>query len=200
MIANSIVFIILTTLLSLNQSFGFKFNLNKPINSKQMFRTNERNIKSKHFGNIPTIIDSNNILNNVHQIESTTHTPIITSFKPISTIPIITMLLPLQAQATDISTIIIARPIIDIFVNVMCVLFLFRTIISWYPKTDLNKFPYNIIAWPTEALAQPVRAIIPPAFGVDISSIVWIMFLSFTREILTGQQGLLTLLEKSASL
>ena len=61
----------------------------------------------------------------------------------------------------------------------------------------MKKFPFNVIVWPTEALAQPVRDLIPPAFGVDISSIVWIMILSFFREIVTGQQGILTLLEKS---
>jgi YggT family protein len=90
----------------------------------------------------------------------------------------------------------IARPILDNFVNIMSFLFICRTVLSWYPKTDLKAFPYNVIAWPTEALAQPVRELIPPAFGVDISSIVWIMILSFVREVLTGQQGVLTLIER----
>jgi YggT family protein len=90
-----------------------------------------------------------------------------------------------------------ARPVLDIFISTLSFLFICRTVLSWYPKTDLNKFPYNIISWPTEPLLQPARQIIPPAFGVDVTSLVWIMILSFFREILTGQQGILTLLEKS---
>jgi YggT family protein len=42
----------------------------------------------------------------------------------------------------------------------------------------------------------PVRELIPPAFGVDISAIVWVGVLSFMREVLTGTQGILALVEK----
>jgi len=91
----------------------------------------------------------------------------------------------------------IVRPVFDTFVNTMSFLFICRTVISWYPKTDLTTFPYSVVAWPTEPLLVPVRELVPPAFGVDVSAIVWIMLLSFLREILTGQQGILTLLEKS---
>jgi YggT family protein len=102
-----------------------------------------------------------------------------------------------QAVASaDPQALQVARPVIDIFVNSLSLLFLVRTVLSWYPKTNLNEFPYNIAAWPTEPLLVPVRSLIPPAFGVDVSSIVWIMLLSFFREILTGQQGILTLLER----
>lgn len=103
----------------------------------------------------------------------------------------------LAAAAGDsLSAIPVARTVIDIFVNTLSLLFLCRTVLSWYPKTDLKEFPYSIAAWPTEPLLLPVRSLIPPAFGVDVSAIVWVMLLSFLREILTGQQGILTLLEK----
>ena len=62
-----------------------------------------------------------------------------------------------------------------------------------YPKTNKNEFPFNAIFWPTEPLLEPIRSLVPPAFGVDISSIVWIGILSFFREILTGDQGILSL-------
>jgi len=91
----------------------------------------------------------------------------------------------------------IVRPSLDLFVNVLSFLFIVRTVLSWYPKTDLKKFPYSAIIWPTEPLLEPVRGLIPPAFGVDVSSIFWIMLLSFFREIFTGQQGILTLIERS---
>ena len=100
-------------------------------------------------------------------------------------------------DANTVNTLTIVKPTIDIFINSMSFFFLCRTVLSWYPKTDLKKFPFNVITWPTEPLLQPVRDLIPPAFGVDISAIIWVMLLSFMREILTGQQGILTLVEKS---
>jgi YggT family protein len=118
------------------------------------------------------------------------------SFMTLSSI----LLIPLVSYSADseaISALQIARPIFDIFVNLLSFLFICRTVISWYPKTDLNAFPYNIAAWPTEPLLAPVRDLVPPAFGVDVSSIVWVAVLSFLREILTGQQGILTLIEKN---
>ena len=100
-------------------------------------------------------------------------------------------------SSASISAVSILRPSLDIFVNVLSFLFIVRTVLSWYPKTDLKAFPYNVVVWPTEPLLEPVRDLVPPAFGVDVSSIVWIMLLSFVREVLTGQQGILTLIEKS---
>ena len=72
--------------------------------------------------------------------------------------------------------------------------FVCRIVLSWYPKIDLNKAPQNFVAWPTEPVLKPTRAVVPPAFGVDISPIVWVMIMSFTREVFLGQQGILTLL------
>ena len=100
-------------------------------------------------------------------------------------------------SAEEISNLSIIRPSLNIFFDTLNILFIIRTVLSWYPKTDLKKFPYSAVVWPTEPLLEPVRGLVPPAFGVDISSIVWIMLLSFFREVLTGQQGILTLLERS---
>jgi len=52
-----------------------------------------------------------------------------------------------------------------------------------------------VIAWPTEPFLKVVRTVVPPAFGVDISPIIWVGVLSFLREILVSDQGLLTILE-----
>jgi len=100
------------------------------------------------------------------------------------------------ASVDGLSALPVARFGFDLFINTLSLLFLCRTVMSWYPKTDLTKFPYVIAAWPTEPLLVPVRSLIPPAFGVDVSAIVWVMLLSFLREILAGQQGILTLLER----
>lgn len=86
------------------------------------------------------------------------------------------------------------RAICDPLLLVGQTVMLFRVIISWYPEINLNKLPYNIITWPTEPFLRPTRKVIPPAFGVDISPIVWIAILSFFREIFFGQQGVFNML------
>lgn len=108
-------------------------------------------------------------------------------------------MVPAVAEAADGSMAIakVISPVLDAFIFAMNFLFVCRTVISWYPKTDLTILPFSAIVWPTEPLLVPVRELVPPAFGVDVSAIVWISLLSFLHEILTGQQGILTLLEKT---
>lgn len=108
------------------------------------------------------------------------------------------ILLPEQANAVSESMkpFVAARPILDLFVNTMSFLFLGRIVMSWYPNTNIKEFPFNALVWPTEPLLAPARAIIPPAFGVDVSAIAWVMLLSFVREVLTGSQGVLSVMER----
>jgi YggT family protein len=73
-------------------------------------------------------------------------------------------------------------------------LFIFRIVLTWYPQVNLNSLPFNLIAWPTEPFLIPLRKLIPPIGGVDITPIIWVGIFSLLREILLGQQGLLTLL------
>ncbi len=68
-----------------------------------------------------------------------------------------------------------------------------RVVSSWYPETDLNKLPWNIVAWPTEPLLRLVKGSIPPAFGVDITPVFWLAIFTFINEILLGPQGLLVM-------
>jgi YggT family protein len=84
--------------------------------------------------------------------------------------------------------------ILSVFLGLMIFLFIFRIILTWYPQVDLNRLPFNLIAWPTEPFLIPVRKIVPPIGGVDISPIIWVGIFSLLREILLGQQGLLVML------
>ncbi|KAL7526785.1 hypothetical protein ACHAWF_001909 [Thalassiosira exigua] len=68
-----------------------------------------------------------------------------------------------------------------------------RIVLSWYPSANINEFPFNLIVWPTEPLLRLVRGSIPPAFGVDVTPVVWLGLFTFVNEILLGQQGLLTM-------
>ncbi|MBE9233469.1 MAG: YggT family protein [Cuspidothrix sp.] len=80
------------------------------------------------------------------------------------------------------------------FLGLMTFLFIFRIVLTWYPQFDLNRLPFNLIAWPTEPFLIPLRKIIQPIGGVDITPIILVAIFSFIREILLGQQGLLTML------
>ena len=79
------------------------------------------------------------------------------------------------------------------FLGLMVLLFIFRIVLTWYPQVNLNRFPFNMVAWPTEPFLVPLRKLVPPLGGVDITPVVWVGIFSLLRELLLGQQGLLTL-------
>lgn len=88
------------------------------------------------------------------------------------------------------------QPVSDFLGPTLSILSFFmlcRVVISWYPTTKVNEFPFNVVVWPTEPLLVITRNAVPPAFGVDISPIVWFGVFTFLNEILLGQQGLLTI-------
>ena len=80
------------------------------------------------------------------------------------------------------------------FLGLMTLLFICRIVLSWYPQTNLNRLPFLLAAWPTEPLLIPVRKLVPPIGGVDISPIIWVGIISLIRELLLGQQGLLRMM------
>lgn len=84
--------------------------------------------------------------------------------------------------------------ILAIGLGIMTFFFIFRIILTWYPQIELTKFPFNIIAIPTEPFLVITRKIVPPLGGVDISPIIWVGICSLLREILIGQQGILRML------
>ena len=64
---------------------------------------------------------------------------------------------------------------------------------TWYPKIDSTKGFWIIVTLPTNKILKITKQIIPPIGGVDITPVVWIGLISFFREILVGQQGLIKL-------
>lgn len=86
--------------------------------------------------------------------------------------------------------------ILGLVLGLMTLLFIFRIILTWYPQVDLNRLPFNLIAWPTEPFLIPLRKVVQPIGGVDITPIIWVGIFSLLREILLGQQGLLTMLTR----
>lgn len=88
----------------------------------------------------------------------------------------------------------IASWILGPVLSAMTLLFIFRIVLTWYPQAEVDRFPLNLVYWPTEPFLAPVRKLIPPLGGVDISPIIWVGIVSLLRELLVGQQGLLTLM------
>jgi YggT family protein len=72
-------------------------------------------------------------------------------------------------------------------------LFLFRIVLTWYPRVDLTKGVMRLVGAPTEPLLALTRRLIQPNGGVDVTPVVWVGLISLVRELLVGQQGLLTL-------
>ncbi|MBV9388381.1 MAG: YggT family protein [Chroococcidiopsidaceae cyanobacterium CP_BM_ER_R8_30] len=75
--------------------------------------------------------------------------------------------------------------------SLMTLLFIFRIVLTWYPQVDPNRLPFNLITWPTEPFLVPLRRLVPPLGGVDITPVIWVGVVSLVRELLLGQQGLL---------
>ncbi|MBV6621849.1 MAG: YggT family protein [Rivularia sp. (in: Bacteria)] len=96
------------------------------------------------------------------------------------------------------STLDVSNLILSLVLGLMTFLFIFRIILTWYPQAELNRFPFNIVAFPTEPFLVVLRKLVPPIGGVDITPIIWVGIFSLAREILLGQQGLLTMLARTS--
>ncbi|KAL3808847.1 hypothetical protein ACHAXA_003898 [Cyclostephanos tholiformis] len=108
-----------------------------------------------------------------------------TSFSPLSFSSIVLS----ETEAWVVPLSLVLGPFLNFFSFAM----LCRIVLSWYPSTNVNEVPFNIVVWPTEPLLRLLRGSVPPAFGVDITPVVWLGLFSFMNEIFLGQQGLLTM-------
>ena len=70
--------------------------------------------------------------------------------------------------------------------------FLLRIVLTWYPQVDLTAGAWPLIAWPTEPVLALTRKVVAPIGGVDVTPVIWVGLLSLLRELLVGQQGLLS--------
>ena len=58
---------------------------------------------------------------------------------------------------------------------------------------DRSKGLWLLISIPSSYILNLTRKLIPPIGGVDVGPVIWIGIVSFLREILVGQQGLIKL-------
>jgi YggT family protein len=92
------------------------------------------------------------------------------------------------------SFVTIASWILGPVLGLYTLLFIARIVLTWYPEANGQRLPFSLVVFPTEFLLVPVRKLVPPLGGVDISPIIWVGIISLLREVLLGQQGLLRML------
>tara|TARA_Y100000589_G_scaffold292637_1_gene296928 strand:+ start:345 stop:572 length:228 start_codon:yes stop_codon:yes gene_type:complete len=68
-----------------------------------------------------------------------------------------------------------------------------RLILTWYPKINIKKGLWLVVSIPTSPILNITKKVVPPIGGVDVTPVIWIGLISFFREILVGQQGLIKL-------
>lgn len=84
---------------------------------------------------------------------------------------------------------------LNLLLGLLILLNVFRIILTWYPQISLDKFPFKLIAIPTEPLLFLLRRLIAPVGGVDITPVIGVGIFSLIREMLLGQQGILTTMQ-----
>ena len=81
---------------------------------------------------------------------------------------------------------------LGLLLSAWTLLFLFRIVLTWYPQVDLSQGVWKLVAIPTEPVLAVSRRLIAPIGGVDVTPVIWVGLVSLIRELLVGQQGLLT--------
>ncbi|BBL86413.1 hypothetical protein PMYN1_Chma608 (chromatophore) [Paulinella micropora] len=82
--------------------------------------------------------------------------------------------------------------ILKLLLNCWTLLFLFRIVFTWYPQVALDQGIAILLSGPTEPFLRLTRSLLVPLGGIDITPVVWVGISSLLRELLVGQQGLLT--------
>lgn len=82
--------------------------------------------------------------------------------------------------------------LLGVALAVWTLLFLARLVLTWYPQIDTGQGRLRWLGALTEPLLAPTRAVIQPIGGVDVTPVIWVGLVSLVRELLVGQQGLLT--------
>tara|TARA_B100000029_G_scaffold21293_1_gene21538 strand:+ start:220 stop:534 length:315 start_codon:yes stop_codon:yes gene_type:complete len=82
--------------------------------------------------------------------------------------------------------------LLGLLLSVWTLAFLIRIILTWYPQVNLDKGFWILLGFPTEPILAMTRKLIAPIGGVDVTPVIWVGLISLTRELLVGQQGVLT--------
>ncbi|MFN6337370.1 MAG: YggT family protein [Cyanobacteriota bacterium] len=86
----------------------------------------------------------------------------------------------------------LAQLVLGLALAAWTLLFLARLVLTWYPRINPTQGKLSWLGALTEPLLAPTRALIQPIGGVDVSPVIWVGLVSLARELLVGQQGILT--------
>lgn len=113
---------------------------------------------------------------------------------PLAELPLADVPLPGAAGVAIASLLPGLNLVLGLALALWTLLFLFRIVLTWYPQVDLGKGVMRLVAIPTEPLLAVSRRLIQPIGGVDVTPVIWVGLISLLRELLVGQQGLLSLI------
>ena len=82
--------------------------------------------------------------------------------------------------------------VLGLLLAALTLAFLLRIVLTWSPHGDRKQGAWPFIAWPTEPVLSLTRRVVAPIGGVDVTPVIWVGLLSLLRELLLGQQGLLS--------
>ena len=91
-----------------------------------------------------------------------------------------------------LKTLPIVHLVLGLLLAAWTLAFLLRIVLTWYPQIDLRQGAWSLIAWPTEPLLAFSRRLVAPIGGVDVTPVIWVGLISLVRELLVGQQGLVS--------
>lgn len=111
---------------------------------------------------------------------------------PLAELPLADLPLPGGAGVAIASLLPGLNLVLGLALALWTLLFLFRIVLTWYPQIDLSRGAMRLVGAPTEPLLALTRRLIKPIGGVDVTPVVWVGLLSLVREILVGQQGLVS--------
>ncbi len=81
---------------------------------------------------------------------------------------------------------------LGLVLSIWTLIFLARLVLTWYPEINLKKGLWILVVFPTESILSLSRRVISPIGGVDVTPVVWVGLLSLLRELLVGQQGIIS--------
>ncbi len=81
---------------------------------------------------------------------------------------------------------------LGLLLAVLTLFFLMRIVLSWYPNINLSTGLWPWVVVPTEPFLVITRRLVPPIGGVDVTPVIWVGLISLLRELIVGQQGVLS--------
>ncbi len=74
--------------------------------------------------------------------------------------------------------------LVDRAVQLLTILVVVRVLLSWVPSVDYGHPLISLIVRITDPILQPVRRILPPMGGLDLSPIIALLLLSLVGQLL----------------